>query len=88
MDDLAEARRELENAQTANTGLRVELHVKTAELEAAQVALATLVRRMAITQTEHMTALARLQHQLGVERAGLADVRRDLADLKRRMGGG
>jgi len=72
--------RELENAETANTGLRVQLHITQQMLAGANAAITLLAKGAGQTKLQHLQE----QAQAAAENAKL---RAELEDLKRNVAG-
>lgn len=79
-------RRELENTQTANHGLRVELHVTQQNLLAQQAATASLARGAAYARSEHLQDVAKLRALLGESKAHAANLERTVQAQAEQMG--
>lgn len=86
MKDAAELQRELENERTANTALRVELYKTQQMLAAANAAVTTLAQGAAIAKQQHLDEVGLLMNQCADQLCELDDVKRDVAELKRRAG--
>lgn len=76
--------RELENERTANGALRVELAVTKARLTAQVSACASLLTSLGQVQMERLREVSELAAALEAERAAIAELRRDVEELKRR----
>lgn len=73
LGDVVEAR---DNAETANHGLRVELHITQQHLAAAQAAVNQLARGAGLTKSAHLREVAELRAELAKVQARVADLER------------
>lgn len=78
--ELRAALQERENVETANHGLRVQLHITQQMLAGANAAITLLAKGAGLSKSQHLNEQAQAA-------AEIAKLRAELADLKRAAGG-
>jgi len=84
-DELATSTRDKDNAETANHGLRVELHMAQQLLAGANASIQLLARGAGQAKSAHLLEMAELTQQYAEALAELDDIRRTVEHLKREL---